>query len=65
MKREYLYGIIGLLLGIVIAWSAAAYAVNSEHEGMMRAMGIRGNQQNMNMDDNDGTGTCSLTQCSE
>ncbi len=35
-----LYGIIGLLLGVVITGLAAGYSVNNEHKGMMRMMGM-------------------------
>lgn len=41
MKESYLYGIIGLLLGIVIAWFFATNAVNSQNMGVMRMMGMR------------------------
>lgn len=41
MKKEtILYGIIGLLGGIVITGFASAYAVNNDHGGMMKIMGM-------------------------
>lgn len=41
MKKEsILYGIIGLLLGVVLMGFTATYAVNNEHQGMMRVMGV-------------------------
>ena len=41
MKTEYLYGIIGLLGGIVIAIVFANNAVNTNNQRMMSMMGIR------------------------
>ncbi len=41
MQKEYLYGIIGLLIGIVIMLLTAQNAVNTNNTGMMRMMGIR------------------------
>ncbi len=41
MKKEsVLYGIIGLLTGIVLMGFTATYAVNNEHSGMMNIMGM-------------------------
>lgn len=41
MKKEtILYGVIGLLAGIVITGFAAGYAVNNNHRGMMNMMGM-------------------------
>lgn len=41
MKREsILYGAIGLLIGIVLMGFTAAYAVNNQHEGMMKMVGM-------------------------
>lgn len=41
MKKEsILYGIIGLLLGLLIAGGAAVLAVNNDNRGMMRMMGM-------------------------
>ena len=39
-KEPVLYGIIGLLAGAVIAGFTATYAVNNNHNGMMRIMGM-------------------------
>lgn len=46
MKKEYLYGIIGLLGGIVLTVLFASNAVNSNNQQMMGMMGMRqmGNQ---------------------
>lgn len=41
MKKEYLYGIIGLLAGVLIAVVFASNAVNSGNNRMMGMMGIR------------------------
>ncbi len=41
MKTEYLYGTIGLLLGILIGIFAASNAVNSSNYQMMGMMGMR------------------------
>ena len=41
MKKEYLYGIIGLLFGIVLTTFTASNAVNSNNQGMINMMGIR------------------------
>lgn len=41
MKTEYLYGIIGLLGGIVLAIVFANNAVNTNNQRMMGMMGIR------------------------
>lgn len=44
MKKEtILYGVIGLLAGGLIAGVSAAYAVNNNHNGMMRLMGMHTN----------------------
>lgn len=39
-KESILYGIIGLLAGIVIMGFTATYSVNNNNNGMMRAMGM-------------------------
>ena len=41
MKKEYLYGIIGLLSGILIAVIFASNAVNTNNQQMMGMMGMR------------------------
>lgn len=41
MKQEHLYGVIGLLLGIVITVLFANNAVNTNNTKMMGMMGIR------------------------
>ena len=53
MKKEsILYGIIGLLAGAIIAGFGATYAVNNEHEGMMRTMGMHSKTTSQGMMDN-------------
>lgn len=52
MKREYLYGIIGLLGGILLAIFFATNAVNSNDTSMMNMMGMR-SINNSNMMDSD------------
>jgi uncharacterized protein (DUF305 family) len=43
MKNEsLLYGIGGLLLGMVLSMFTASYAVNNNSSGMMRAFGMHG-----------------------
>ena len=39
-KENIMFGIIGLLLGVVIAGFVAGQSVNNNHKGMMRMMGI-------------------------
>lgn len=52
MKKESLtYGIIGLLVGVIIAGFTAGQAVNRNYSGMMRMMGM--NMDHMNTDDHD------------
>jgi uncharacterized protein (DUF305 family) len=44
MKKEsMLYGVIGLLAGLLIAGAVAVVAVNSDNHGMMRMMGMNTN----------------------
>src|SRR3990167_1372610 len=53
-KESILYGIIGLLLGIVIMGFTATYAVNNERSGVMRMMGMNGSKINSITDDSMG-----------
>src|SRR3989344_4810684 len=46
-QQSILFGIIGLLLGIVLALLFVRSAVNDNMTGMMRMMGIRQNQEMM------------------
>lgn len=39
-KESLLYGVIGLLLGVVLAGGAAIFAVNNDSYSMMRMMGM-------------------------
>lgn len=52
MKKEpLLYGVIGLLAGIVLTGFFATYAVNNNHSGMMNMMGMSNHSMmNGNMD---------------
>jgi len=49
MNKEILYGIIGLLVGVVIAIIFTSYNVNNNNSSMMRMMGI--NTRNVMGDD--------------
>ena len=49
MQDKTMYGIIGLLAGIIIAWLFASTAVNNQNTGMMRMIGMRGSFNNSNM----------------
>lgn len=42
-KEAILYGVIGLLTGSLITLIFAVYAVNNNHNGMMKAMGMHTN----------------------
>ena len=42
-KESVMYGVVGLLAGAIIAGFSAAYAVNNDHPGMMRSMGMHTN----------------------
>ncbi|OGK21701.1 hypothetical protein A2866_04530 [Candidatus Roizmanbacteria bacterium RIFCSPHIGHO2_01_FULL_39_8] len=46
-NQAILYGIIGLLLGVVLTVFFASNAVNNNNTGMMRMMGIGQNRANM------------------
>ena len=46
-QQSILFGIIGLLLGIILALLFVRSAVNDNMAGMMRMMGIRQNQEMM------------------
>lgn len=51
MKKEsIMYGIVGLLTGVVIAGFFASYAVNNNHLGMMGMMGINAATNSQTMD---------------
>jgi uncharacterized protein (DUF305 family) len=43
MSREILYGVIGLVIGVLLTVFVAANAVNTHQTGMMQMMGIRSN----------------------
>jgi len=43
-RKNVAYGIVGLLLGVVIAGFAAGQAVNNNNTGMMRMMGMETNK---------------------
>lgn len=46
-NQSLLYGVIGLLLGVVLTTYAASNAVNTGNTGMMRMMGMRASGQTM------------------
>lgn len=55
MKKEaIIYGVVGLLVGVVASWGVATVSVNNNYTGMMNMMGMRTttNSQGM-MDNND------------
>lgn len=52
-KESILYGIIGLLAGVVITGLTATYSVNNDNQGMMRVMGMHTNANVQGMMDND------------
>lgn len=43
-KENLMFGVIGLLLGVVVAGFAAGQAVNNNNTGMMRMMGMHTSQ---------------------
>ena len=56
MKKEsVLYGVIGLLAGVIIAGFTATYAVNNNNNSMMKIMGMHTNTSSNHgmMNDND------------
>lgn len=61
-NQSVLYGIIGLLIGVVLMGATSAYAVNNNHNSIMRMMGIhtntdaQGMMNNNDMSMNDMTG---------
>lgn len=52
MKKELLFGGIGLLAGIVITWAVATVSVNNNYTGMMNMMGMHTRTDNQGMMDN-------------
>lgn len=60
-NQSIVYGIIGLLVGIIVMGATAAVAVNNDHQGMMKMMGMNTDQkgsdtmQGMSMDDMNAT----------
>lgn len=51
-KESILYGVIGLLVGAILAGFGAVYAVNNNHQGMMNMMGMQSNTNSQGMMDN-------------
>lgn len=47
MQEKILYGVVGLLIGVVATWAFANRAVNSHHSGMMNMMGMGQTSQMM------------------
>lgn len=39
-KESILYGVVGLMAGVIFAGFSASYAVNNNNQGMMRMMGM-------------------------
>lgn len=52
MKKELLFGGIGLLAGIIITWAVATISVNNNYTGMMNMMGMHTRTDNQGMMDN-------------
>lgn len=48
-NKNLVYGIGGLLVGIVLTWLISSNAVNNQNYGMMRMMGIRNTTSNSSM----------------
>jgi uncharacterized protein (DUF305 family) len=48
-NKNLVYGIGGLLVGIVLTWVISSNAVNNQNYGMMRMMGIRNTTSNSSM----------------
>lgn len=40
-EKNILYGVLGLILGILATWIFASAAVNNNHTGMMKMMGMK------------------------
>ncbi|HSE29733.1 MAG TPA: DUF305 domain-containing protein [Candidatus Saccharimonadales bacterium] len=53
MKKELLFGGVGLLAGIGITWVVATVSVNNNYTSMMNAMGIHTRTDVQGMMDND------------
>lgn len=47
MQEKILYGVVGLLIGVIATWAFANKAVNSHHPGMMSMMGMSQTSQMM------------------
>jgi len=52
-KQPILYGVIGLLAGVIITWAVATTSVNNNYTGMMNMMGMRTTTDSRGMMDND------------
>lgn len=62
MKNEsILYGVIGLLAGMLIIGFTATFAVNNNHSGMMRMMGMNTHSDNDGMMDDDDMSMSEMT----
>jgi len=63
VKREpIIFGIVGLFLGIAVAWSVSFYAVNADHNKMMNKMDMYSNSQPAASHGHDST-ACNNLQC--
>ena len=60
-KQSIMYGIIGLLIGVVIAVFSATYAVNNNNGGLMRMMGMRTITDNQGMMNNEDMAMSGMT----
>jgi len=53
-KQPILYGIIGLLAGVIVTWALAIVTVNNNYAGVMNIMGMHSNTNSQGMMSNDG-----------
>jgi uncharacterized protein (DUF305 family) len=54
MKKEtILYGLVGLLAGVIVTWGVATVSVNNNYTGMMNMMGMHTTTNSQGMMDND------------
>ena len=60
-KESILYGVIGLLAGVIIAGFTATYAVNNNSNGMMRMMGMHTDTNSRGMMDDDDISMAGMT----
>lgn len=57
-KNEIIYGLLGLVIGVLFMWSVSVYAVNGNRTNVMRMMGMR-------YYENHHAGLCSSSECTQ